>query len=173
MDCPTVHWMKMGRNAPANTPDDPYAWAPRTITGILEKMEYLGHMVNFKTRKLSYKSKRSSKILPTNGRFSRTPMKPSLTKIALPVCRNFVKTSADLPEQARPICSPVSSAVPIAVRNCTTVPATTLKPDKTTSYAQLPAKGQGSLRYSLHSCRGIGRRYSPTHEIGNPVCCRL
>ena len=29
-----------------------------TITGILEKMEYLGHMVNFKTRKLSYKSKK-------------------------------------------------------------------------------------------------------------------
>ncbi len=50
--------MKMGRNAPANTPDDPYAWAPRTITGILEKQEYLGHMVNFKTRKLSYKSKK-------------------------------------------------------------------------------------------------------------------
>lgn len=48
----------MGRNSPANTPDDPYAWAPRTITGILEKQEYLGHMVNFKTRKLSYKSKK-------------------------------------------------------------------------------------------------------------------
>lgn len=58
VDCPTVHWMKMGRNSPANTPDDPYAWAPRTITGILEKQEYLGHMVNFKTRKLSYKSKK-------------------------------------------------------------------------------------------------------------------
>ena len=37
VDCPTVHWMKMGRNAPAKTPDDPYNWAPRTITGILEK----------------------------------------------------------------------------------------------------------------------------------------
>ena len=64
VDCPTVHWMKMGRNAPANTPDDPYAWAPRTITGILEKMEYLGHMVNFKTRKLSYKSKKELENLP-------------------------------------------------------------------------------------------------------------
>lgn len=57
-DCPTVHWMKMGRNAPAKTPDNPYNWAPRTITGILEKMEYLGHMVNFKTRKQSYRSKK-------------------------------------------------------------------------------------------------------------------
>ena len=58
VDCPTVHWMKMGRNAPAKTPDNPYDWAPRTITGILEKQEYLGHMVNFKTRKQSYKSKK-------------------------------------------------------------------------------------------------------------------
>ena len=29
-----------------------------TITGILEKQEYLGHMVNFKTRKQSYRSKK-------------------------------------------------------------------------------------------------------------------
>ena len=58
VDCPTVHWMKMGRNAPAKTPDNPYDWAPRTITGILEKQEYLGHMVNFKTRKQSYRSKK-------------------------------------------------------------------------------------------------------------------
>lgn len=60
--------------------------------------------------------------------------------LPLPVCRNFARTNADLPEQARPICSPVSSAVPIAVRNCTTVPAIVLKPDKTTSYAPLPVK---------------------------------
>lgn len=86
------------------------------------------------------RAKRSLKILPINGRFSGTPMKPSLTKISSPVCRNFAKTSADLQEQARLICSPVSSTVLIVVRNCTTVPATTLKPDKTTSYAPLPAK---------------------------------
>ena len=56
VDCPTVHWAKMGRNAPAKTPDGPYDWAPRTISGILEKQEYLGHMVNFRTRRQSYKS---------------------------------------------------------------------------------------------------------------------
>lgn len=57
-DCPTVHWAKMGRNAPAKTPDDPYDWAPRTISGILERQEYLGHMVNFRTHRQSYKSKK-------------------------------------------------------------------------------------------------------------------
>ena len=116
-------------------------------------------------------AKRNSKTLPINGRFSRTPMKPLLTKKPLPVCRNFARTNADPPEQARPICSPVSSAVPIAVRNCTTVPATVLKPDKITSYALLPVKRQGSLRYTLHPSRSSGRRYAPTHEVGNPMCC--
>lgn len=58
VDCPTVHWAKMGRNAPAKTPDDPCDWAPRTISGILEKPEYLGHMVNFRTHRQSYKSKK-------------------------------------------------------------------------------------------------------------------
>ena len=58
VDCPTVHWMKQGRNAPAKTPDDPYQWAPRTVSGILDKQEYLGRMVNFKTHRQSYKNKR-------------------------------------------------------------------------------------------------------------------
>ena len=68
VDCPTVHWMKMGRNAPAKTPDNPYDWAPRTISGILEKQEYLGHMVNFKTRKQSYKSKKKIENPPEQWR---------------------------------------------------------------------------------------------------------
>ena len=58
VDVPTVHWAKQDRKAPANQPSDPCAWAPRTVSGILEKMEYLGHTVNFKTYKQSYKSKK-------------------------------------------------------------------------------------------------------------------
>lgn len=58
VDCPTVHWMKQGRNAPAKAPDDPHQWAPRTVSGILDKQEYLGRMVSFKTHRKSYKNKR-------------------------------------------------------------------------------------------------------------------
>ena len=77
VDCPTVHWMKMGRNAPAKTPDNPYDWAPRTITGILEKQEYLGHMVNFKTRKQSYKSKKKLENPPDQWKiFENTHLCP-------------------------------------------------------------------------------------------------
>ena len=38
------------------------------------------------------------------------------------------------------ICFRDCSTVPIAVRNCTTAPATVLKPDKTTLFAPLPVK---------------------------------
>ena len=54
---PTVHLQSMGINTPARAPENPYAWQGRTVADILEKMEYLGHTVNFKTFKKSYKSK--------------------------------------------------------------------------------------------------------------------
>ncbi len=86
------------------------------------------------------RAKRNSKTLPTNGRFSRIPMKLSLTKKPLPVCRSFARTNADPHEHAKPICSPGLYDVRIVVRNCTTAPATVLKPDRITSYAPLPVK---------------------------------
>ncbi len=57
IDTPTVHLRKMGINTPARPPENPYAWSARTVADILAKMEYLGHTVNFKTSKKSYKSK--------------------------------------------------------------------------------------------------------------------
>ena len=144
VDCPTVHWMKMGRNAPAKTPDNPYDWAPRAIT-YWKRWNTLATWSTSKPASCLTRAKRNSKIPVRNGRFSRIPMKRLLTKIPLPVCRNFEKTNADPPEQAKAICSPVSLVVPIAVKNCTTVPATVLKPDKTTSYAPLPVKRERGL----------------------------
>ena len=40
-------------------PDYPYRWATNTVVHILERKEYLGHTVNFKTEKISYKVKSS------------------------------------------------------------------------------------------------------------------
>jgi len=57
IEVPTVHLNGMGINTPARQPDNPYAWQSRTVADILAKMEYLGHTVNFKTYKKSYKSK--------------------------------------------------------------------------------------------------------------------
>lgn len=53
---PSVHMRNKGVNIAARTPSTPYAWQGRTVANILERQEYLGHTINFKTRKQSYKT---------------------------------------------------------------------------------------------------------------------
>lgn len=56
---PTAHAKRMGLNPPARQfYDDPYLWRDSTITHILSRMEYIGHTVNFKTYRKSYKNKK-------------------------------------------------------------------------------------------------------------------
>ncbi|MGM8211165.1 recombinase family protein [Virgibacillus sp. W0430] len=53
---PSVHMRNKGVNIAARAPSIPYAWQGRSVANILERKEYLGHTVNFKTRKQSYKT---------------------------------------------------------------------------------------------------------------------
>ena len=56
---PTIHFQQTGRATRNAPPDNPYNWTSDTIADILERPEYQGHTVNFKTYKQSYKSKRT------------------------------------------------------------------------------------------------------------------
>ena len=56
---PTAHLRSMGINTPAKESEDIYVWQQATIADMLEKKEYLGHTVNFKTQRKSYKSKKT------------------------------------------------------------------------------------------------------------------
>jgi len=56
---PTAHAKANGRGTPDNrTVGDDYTWQDSTITHILVRQEYLGHTVNFKTYRKSYKNKK-------------------------------------------------------------------------------------------------------------------
>lgn len=55
--CPSAHFKEIGLN-PGHVPANPYAWQSRSVADILGKQEYLGHTVNFKSHKKSYKSKK-------------------------------------------------------------------------------------------------------------------
>ena len=55
---PTAHLQSIGVKTPGKVPDDIYAWSPRSVADILDKQEYLGHTVNFKTHKKSFKIKK-------------------------------------------------------------------------------------------------------------------
>lgn len=59
VEIPAVHMARFGQGLNKNkTFKDPYNWSSSTIVQILKKREYLGHTVNFKTRK-HFKDKKS------------------------------------------------------------------------------------------------------------------
>lgn len=56
---PVYHAAQMGLTLPARQSyDDPYSWRQSTVAHILERQEYLGHTVNFRSRRKSYKQKK-------------------------------------------------------------------------------------------------------------------
>ena len=56
---PTAHIKELGFNPPDNrTNADDYTWDTSTIVHMLSRQEYLGHTVNFKTYRKSYKNKK-------------------------------------------------------------------------------------------------------------------
>ena len=59
IDIPAVHLQKLGFGLHQKVKfDEPYHWWGSTVTHLLDKREYLGHTVNFKTRK-HFKDKKS------------------------------------------------------------------------------------------------------------------
>lgn len=50
--CPTMYAVSKGLKQPSVVPEIPYQWNAPAVSKILERMEYLGHTVNFKTHVL-------------------------------------------------------------------------------------------------------------------------
>ncbi|GHU87756.1 recombinase [Clostridia bacterium] len=55
---PSVHMREKGLPVSSKSPKDPCMWCNEVVSDILERVEYLGHTVNFRTIKQSYKSKK-------------------------------------------------------------------------------------------------------------------
>ena len=56
--CPSAYWISKGRKSPSKPPMNPFKWTNETVSSMLERVDYLGHTVNFKTKRQSYKSKK-------------------------------------------------------------------------------------------------------------------
>ncbi len=63
---PSVYMGKRGQGTQCNSYDDsrPYDWSGTTVSNILAKPEYMGHTVNFRSYKESYKDKTAIKRPP-------------------------------------------------------------------------------------------------------------
>ena len=59
VECPSYYMGSRGRGVYQNKykKDQPYTWWCSTVEGILSRLEYCGHTVNFRTAKTSYKTK--------------------------------------------------------------------------------------------------------------------
>lgn len=56
---PAEHFKSIGLNFPVDTPEQECNWNPATISTILDREEYLGKVINFRTKRKSYKTKKS------------------------------------------------------------------------------------------------------------------
>ena len=92
----TLEFERTGRKTRYD-PEHPCHWSSNSIVNILENRAYLGHTVNFKTTKLSYKSKKRYRIHWKNRWFSRIPMRRWYRRKRGRLCRRTDKTAADLP----------------------------------------------------------------------------
>ena len=59
IDTPTIHYQKIGKPIKNCLPMNDYDWDQKTVSEILERPEYLGQTVNFKTHRQSYKIKKT------------------------------------------------------------------------------------------------------------------
>ena len=62
--CPTYYALKHGEKSRTILPPNKYLWNATVVSHILDRMEYLGHTVNFKTHIKSYKNRKKIKNSP-------------------------------------------------------------------------------------------------------------
>lgn len=76
VEIPTVHMAKHGQGVNRNKEiKDPYHWSSSTIVQMLQKREYLGHTVNFKTAK-HFKDKKSHYVSEDNWMLFENTQEP-------------------------------------------------------------------------------------------------
>lgn len=68
---PTTYQSRMGQAVRCIPLDNPYNWNGSTVSAILERMEYCGHTVNFKTHRQSYKIKKTIENPPEQWKIFR------------------------------------------------------------------------------------------------------
>ena len=90
---PTFYWLSKGMKV-GNKPKpgaNPYKWTNETVSRMLEKIEYLGHTVNFKTTKKSYKSKKKIWNDPENWVIFENTQPPIIEESVFLIVQNIRK----------------------------------------------------------------------------------
>ena len=89
---PTVHMKSKGQKTSNPTPTNPYKWSEETVSKILGRMEYLGHTVNFKTYKQSYKSNKKLYNDPNDWAIFENTHEPIIEESVFAIVQSLRKT---------------------------------------------------------------------------------
>ena len=139
---PTAYKKREGIKTPSPETADPYHWNTNTVVHILERREYTGCTVNFKTYKTCYRDKHRKQ-------FSTTPTRRSLSRRSLTRCRRFANSVTAGQRRARAACFPAWSIALIVAQKCATAPPTTLKSGRIILYAPTTAAIREVVRHTL------------------------
>jgi DNA invertase Pin-like site-specific DNA recombinase len=77
---PSEYWHSIGRSTPAPLPNRPYGWSGRAVADILGRVEYIGHTVNFRTYRKSFKNKKKLKNDPSEWKIFEDTHEPTVDK---------------------------------------------------------------------------------------------
>ena len=86
---PVAHCEKHGLSANHKPGGNPYRWAQKTISQFLERVEYLGHTVNFRTTKQSYKSKKTIWNDPSEWAIFENTQEPIIDESVFLIVQNI------------------------------------------------------------------------------------
>jgi DNA invertase Pin-like site-specific DNA recombinase len=89
--CPPAHCVAIGKKAPCRLPRDPCKWSTQAVSNILRRLDYLGHTVNFKTRKKSFKTTRSILNDPDDWVIFENTQEPIIEESVFMVVQNLRK----------------------------------------------------------------------------------
>ncbi len=111
-------------------PDKPYQWSAKSIAGILERPEYTGCTVNFKTYSKSHKLKKRLQNASENYRIFPIHNLRLLRKKCLREYRNYGQTNAAQQRQGDRVYSPAYSIVLTVGKSCTSAQQTVSRRNK-------------------------------------------
>lgn len=136
---PTAYKRREGINTPSPETADPYHWNPNTVVHILERREYTGCTVNFKTYTNSIwdKKQRETPIEKQAVFYNTHPA--IIEQEVFDKVQEIRKQRHRRTKPERAVYSPAWFTVLTAGQKCATAPPTTLRSGKTILYAPATA----------------------------------
>lgn len=89
--CPAAYAVSKGKKPTTKPPQDVYRWNNEAVSRMLSRIEYLGHTVNFKTCKKSYKSKKKLWTDPSEWAVFENTQEPIIEESVFMAVQNIRK----------------------------------------------------------------------------------